>query len=116
MLADAAKGLEARDHAGVNGGGGFAVELLIDDGFGEGFEGGLAGGEAQGEGAGAGDELGKLRVSGGERGDGLGGVVGELAGGAGAGHMGMIGGTAAAEKSSSGLDHEGAISKDGGRS
>ena len=43
---EAAKRLEARDHACVNGGGGLAVELLIDDGFGEGFEGGLVGSEA----------------------------------------------------------------------
>ena len=37
--AEAAKGFEARDHACVDGGGGLAVELLIDDGFGEGFKG-----------------------------------------------------------------------------
>ena len=72
-------GLKAGDEAGVDGGGGFAVELLIDDGFGEGFEGGLAGGEAHGEGAGSGDEAGEFGVCGGERGDGLCGVVGELA-------------------------------------
>ncbi len=38
------EGLEAFDDAGVDGGGCFAVELLVDDGLGEGFEGGLAGG------------------------------------------------------------------------
>ena len=32
--------LEAFDEAGVDGGGGFAVELLVDDGLGEGLEGG----------------------------------------------------------------------------
>ena len=69
-------GLEAGDQAGMNRGGGFAVELLIDDGFGEGFEGGLAGGEARGEGTDAGDEPGEFGVCGGEVGDGLGGVVG----------------------------------------
>jgi hypothetical protein len=75
-------GLEAGDEAGVDGGGGFAVELLVDDGFGEGFKGGLLRGEAQGEGANASDEPGEPGVGGGERGDGLGWIVGELAAGA----------------------------------
>ena len=78
-------GLEAGDEAGVDGCGGLAVELLVDDGFGEGLEGGLLGGEAEGEGADAGDESGELGVGGGERGGGGDGVVGELAGGAGGG-------------------------------
>ena len=60
----------------MDGGGGFAVELLIDDGFGEGFEGGLVGGEAGGEWTRTRDEAGELRISGGECGYGLGGVVG----------------------------------------
>jgi len=84
-------GLEAGDEAGVDGGGGFAMELLVDDGLGEGFEGGLVGGEAEGEGAGAGDEFGEFGVGGGEGGYGLGGVVGELAAGAaGVRHLTMI--------------------------
>ncbi len=82
VLAEAAEGLEARDHAGVEGGCSLAVELLVDYGFGEGFEGRLVGGEAQGEGAGAGDEPGEFGVGGGERCDGLGWVVGEFAAGA----------------------------------
>jgi len=69
-------GLEAGDEAGVDGGGGSAVELLIDDGFGEGLEGGLVGGEAEGGWAGAGDEPGELGVDGGERGGRLDGIVG----------------------------------------
>ena len=75
-------GLEAGDQAGMNRGGGFAVELLIDDGLGEGFEGGLLPGEAGGEGAGQGNKLGELRVGGGQRGYGLGWVVGKLGGSA----------------------------------
>ena len=50
----------------MDGGGGLAVELLIDDGFDEGFEGGLGAGDAHGEGAGAGDELAEFGVGGGE--------------------------------------------------
>ena len=69
-------GLEAGDQAGVDSGGGFAVQLLIDDGFGEGLEGGLLGGEANGKGARAGDEFGKFGVCCGECGYGLGWVVG----------------------------------------
>ena len=75
-------GLEAGDQAGVDGGGSFAMELLIDDGFGEGFEGGLVGGEARGKGAGAGDEFGELGVGSGKCGEGNRGVVGELGGAA----------------------------------
>ena len=58
--------VEAVEQAAVDGGGGLAVELLVDDGLDEGFEGGLGAGEAQGEGAGAGDELGEFGVGGGE--------------------------------------------------
>jgi hypothetical protein len=48
---------EALDHAAMDGGGGLAVELLIDDAFGEGFEGGLGAGDAEFEGACALDEF-----------------------------------------------------------
>jgi len=75
-------GLEAGDEAGVDGGSGFAVELLVDDGLGEGFKWGLVGGEAEGEGAGAGDEFGEFGVGGGEGGGGYGWIVRELAAGA----------------------------------
>ena len=59
-------GGEAFEQAAVDGGGGFAVELLIDDGFDEGFEGGLGAGDAHGEGAGALDELAEFGIGGGE--------------------------------------------------
>ena len=49
----------------MDGGGGFAVELLVDDGFDEGFEGGLGAGYAHGEGAGAYDELAEFGIGGG---------------------------------------------------
>ncbi len=85
----AAEGFEAGEQAGVDGGGGFAVELLVDDGLGERLEGGLGGGEAHGEGAGAGDEGDKFGVGGGELGDGFGAVVGEVGSAlGGAGHEG----------------------------
>ncbi len=72
----------------MDAGGGFAVELLVDDRLSEGFEGGLLGGQAEGEGAGFGDEFGQFGVGGGERGGSLGGVVGkfESAAGTRAGH------------------------------
>ena len=44
---------EGFEQAAVDGGGGFAVELLVDDGLDEGFERGLGAGDAHGEGAGA---------------------------------------------------------------
>jgi len=69
----------------VDSGSGFAVELLVDDGLDERLEGGLLGGEAYVKGAGFGDEFCEFGVGGGERGRGFGGVVGELAGWAGAG-------------------------------
>jgi hypothetical protein len=71
--------LKACDEARMDGGGGFAVKLLIDDGFGEGFKGGLLGGKAQSKGASAFDEAGEFRVGGremGERGD---WIVGQFA-------------------------------------
>jgi hypothetical protein len=72
-------GVERSEQSGVDGGGGLAVELLVDDGLGEGFEGGLLGGEAHGERAGAGDERGEFGVGGREVRDGVGGRVRELA-------------------------------------
>ncbi len=59
----------------MDGGGGFAVELLVDDGFDEGFEGGLGAGYAHGEGAGALDELAESGVGGGENRNGFGGII-----------------------------------------
>lgn len=44
VAANAADGVEAFKEAAVNGGGSLAVELLVDDGFGEGFKGGLRAG------------------------------------------------------------------------
>ena len=58
-------GGEGFEETAMDGGGGFAVELLIDDGFDEGFERGLAAGYAHGEGAGALDELAEFWVGGG---------------------------------------------------
>jgi hypothetical protein len=60
------KTCEAVDEAAVDGGGGFAVELLVDDALDERFKGRLGAGEAEGEGAGAGDELAEFWVGGGE--------------------------------------------------
>ena len=71
----ACDGIEAFEETSVDGGGGFAVKLLVDDGFDEGFEGGLGAGDAEGEGAGALDEAGELGVGGGELGDREGVVV-----------------------------------------
>ena len=50
-------GVEAFEQAAVDGGGCFAVQLLIDDAFDESFEGRLSAGNAELEGAGAFDEL-----------------------------------------------------------
>ncbi len=69
------EGREAFDETLMDGGGGFAVELLIDDGLEQGLEGRLAAGELHGEWAGALDEFAELRICGGEVGDGLCGVV-----------------------------------------
>ena len=81
-------GIEAFDEALVDGGGGFAVELLIDDGLGEGLKRGLLRGDAHGQGANAGDKFGEFEVSGRERGDGSSGVIRRAlsAGGVRAGH------------------------------
>jgi hypothetical protein len=72
----AGDGIEALEEATVNGGCGFAVELLVDDGFDEGFEGGLGAGEAHGEGTGALNEAAELGIGSGELCDGSVGVVG----------------------------------------
>lgn len=50
----------------MDGGGGFAVELLVDDALDESFKGRLGAGEAEGKGSGAGDELAEFRVGEGE--------------------------------------------------
>lgn len=63
---DAADVVEAFDHAAMDGGGGFAVELLIDDGFDERFEWGLRAGYAEFEGACAFDEFAESGIGGGE--------------------------------------------------
>ncbi len=68
-------GAEGAEELAVNGGGGFAVELLIDDGLEQGFKGRGGGCELHGEGAGALDEAGEFGVGGGEGGEcGFGGV------------------------------------------
>jgi hypothetical protein len=54
------------EQAAVDGGGGLAVELLVDDGFDQRLEGGLGAGDAHGEGAGALDEAAEFGVGGGE--------------------------------------------------
>jgi len=60
------RGREGFNHSAMDGGCGFAVQLLIDDGFDEGFEGRLRTGDTHGEGAGTFDELAEFRVCGGE--------------------------------------------------
>ena len=69
------RGREGFNHAAVDGGGGFAVELLVDDGLDERFEGGLGAGDAQLEGAGSLDELAEFGIAGGEFAAGEGVVV-----------------------------------------
>ena len=59
----------------MDGGGGFAVELLVDDGFKQRLEGRLRAGDAQGEGAGALDEAAEFGIGSGEVREGGGGVV-----------------------------------------
>ena len=73
--ADAADVMKAFEQAAMNGGGGFAVELLIDDAFDESFEGGEAAGDLHGEGTGALDEFAEFGIGGGEFAAGLGCVV-----------------------------------------
>jgi len=79
---------ETAKQTGVDGSRSLAVDLLIDDGFGEGLKRALFGGDSHSEGAGAGDEFAELRVRGGELGESCGGVVGWglSAGGVRAGH------------------------------
>ena len=62
--------VEGFKQAAVDGGGGLAVELLVDDALDQGFEGGLGAGELHGEGAGALDEFAEFGVGGGEIADG----------------------------------------------
>ena len=50
----------------MDGRGGFAVELLIDDALDEGFKWGLRAGEAQRKWSGAGDQLSQFGIGGGE--------------------------------------------------
>ena len=76
----AAEWVEGFEQAAVDGGGGLAMELLVDDGFGEGFEGGLGGGELHGEGARAVDELAEFGVGGGKLGEREGDIVAGRAG------------------------------------
>jgi hypothetical protein len=64
--ADAGDRVEALEQAAVDGCGGLAVELLIDDAFDKGFKWGLRAGHAEGEGSGALDELTEFGVGGGE--------------------------------------------------
>ena len=65
--------------AAVNGGGSFAVELLIEDGLEQGFKGRGGGSEPKGERAGAADEAGEFEIGGAEVLDGLVGVEGKFA-------------------------------------
>ena len=68
-------GIEAFEQASVDGGCGFAVELLIDDALYECFEGGLGAGEPEGEGACTLDEAREFGIGGGEFAEGERGVV-----------------------------------------
>ena len=65
--------------AAMNGGCGFAVQLLVEDGLQQGFEGRGRGVEAERKGAGAVDERGEFGVGGLEMGDGFVGVEGKFA-------------------------------------
>jgi len=58
-------GVEAFEQAAVDGGGGFAVKLLIDDAFDESLERRLRAGDAEFEGAGALDEFAEFGIGGG---------------------------------------------------
>lgn len=71
---------KAGQQPGMDGGGGLAVQLLVDDGLGEGLKGGLTAGQAHGEWPGASDEFAQFGVGCGERGNGGGSVIGQLAG------------------------------------
>lgn len=82
MLSQAAYVAEASDEFRVDRGGGFAVQLLEDDGAGKRLKGRLLRGKPQRERAGALDELRQLWVGGRERGDGGFRVIGEFAGAA----------------------------------
>ncbi len=90
MLAEAGDRSEAFDEAGVDGGGGFAVKLLVEDGADERLEGRLGLGEAEVEGSGAGDEATEFGVGGRERPDGLVGVVRRAAGSERIGHLAIL--------------------------
>ncbi len=57
-------GREGFEETAMDGGGCFAVELLVDDGFDESLKGGLGAGDPHGEGAGALDELAELEIGG----------------------------------------------------
>jgi hypothetical protein len=71
----AGDGVEAFEQAAVDGGGGFAVELLIDDALDEGLKRRLRAGDAHGEGASAFDETPKFGISSSEFTTGESGVV-----------------------------------------
>ena len=75
VVADAADVVEALEHPAVNGGCGFAVELLVDDALDEGFERRLCACNSHRERAGAFDESPKFRIGGGEFATGESGVV-----------------------------------------
>jgi hypothetical protein len=64
VIADTADGMEAFEQAAVDGGGGFAVELLVDDGFDERFKGRLCACDSHGEGTSAFDEPAELWIGG----------------------------------------------------
>ena len=68
-------GREGFDEAAMDGCGGLAVQLLVDDGFDECLERRLRTGDAQGAGADAGDEAAEFGVGGGECAAGQCGVV-----------------------------------------
>jgi len=55
---------EGFEEPAVNGGCGFAVELLVDDGLDQRLEGGLCAGDAEPKGPGALDQFAKFRVGG----------------------------------------------------
>jgi hypothetical protein len=66
MIADATDSVKAFEHAAMNGCGGFAVKLLIDDALDKSFEGRLSAGDAEFEGTCTLDEAGEFRIVRGE--------------------------------------------------
>ena len=75
MFGRGVKFAEGSEQAFEDGGGSFAVEMLVDDGFEKRIEGGVLAFEFQGEGAAALDELAEFGIGRGEGTDGKSGII-----------------------------------------